>query len=296
MRKKIDINKEWQFHKGDISFDEIAGCEWEDVTLPHTWNNLDGQDGGNDYYQGRAWYRKILSKELIPEGFDKDVLIRFGAASKRAEIYLDGELIGSHEGGFAAFTIRLTDKLGEGDAELLVMADNSKDLPIYPMQADFTFFGGLYRGVSLMCFDCSDHFKADEYGADAIFITSSPEGKVTLRTALDSGESKALVNVRVYEGTGADKKLVTKINDLLMKKNAGGLLEGNISVENAKLWDGVASPCLYTLEMDLGDGVEGPFSDRISATFGFRSFRVDIDEGFFLNGRSYPLHGGNPGV
>ncbi len=290
MRKTIELCNDWRFHKGDISFDDIDSCEWENVIIPHTWNNLDGQDGGNDYYQGRAWYRRKLGKELISDGFDKDVFIRFGAASKRADVYLNGELIGNHEGGFAAFTISLTDRLS-GDDELLVMVDNSRDLPIYPMQADFTFFGGLYREISLICFDCREHFRVDEYGADAIFVTPKTDGCVTLRTALEYGEPNAFVRVRVYEGTGADRVLVKESKELVLKENAGGLLEGRICVDDVKLWDGLESPFLYTLEMDLGDRGDGNFSDRIAAVFGFRSFRADADEGFFLNGRSYPLHG-----
>ncbi len=291
MRRVIDLNAGWQFHKGDITFEEATCCGWEEIKLPHTWNNLDGQDGGNDYYQGRCWYRKVLTKELIPAGADRDVYIRFGAASKRAVVYLNGEMIGSHDGGFAAFTVCLTGKLKGEDDELMVMVDNSRDLPIYPMQADFTFFGGLYREVSLICFDTPQHFKVDEYGVDALFVTPEADGKVTVRTALQQSGGDSSFYLKVYEGTGDSRKLLLEIDNLQMHENAEGFLEGNFLIDEMSLWDGVSSPFLYTLEMDLGDGVSGSFCDRLSATFGLRSFSADASAGFFLNGRSYPLHG-----
>ncbi len=289
MRKELGLNSHWFFYKGDISFENIESYDWEAISLPHTWNNLDGQDGGNDYYQGKAWYRKKLGKELIPEGFDKDVFVRFGAASKRAEIYLNGELIGIHEGGFAAFTVSLTDKLrGEND-ELLVMVDNSRELPIYPMQADFTFFGGLYREASLICFDSKEHLKVDAYGVDGIFVTAQADGGVTLRTCLQHNFDGASFCLKVYEGNGEAGKLVKEIDNLPVCENASGFLEGSFTVNEAKLWDGVGSPFLYSLELELKNGDH--LCDLITAIFGFRSFRVDVDEGFILNERVYPLHG-----
>lgn len=310
MRKIIDFNKNWQFHKGDVSFDNLEEFLWEEISLPHTYNNLDGQDGGNDYYKGVTWYRKKLGQNIIPDGYDKDVYIRFGAASKKADVYVNGELAASHEGGFSAFTISLTGKLTDSDNEILVKVDNSAELPIYPMFADFTFFGGLYREVSLICFDCEEHFKVDEYGVDALLVTPDVSGKVLVKTKIHGGEDKNLCcKVRVCEAlkkaheTDEDDKtskcVVTKID-------TPWNITSELTIESPKLWDGLKTPFLYNLEIqllsensidDLSDNAGNDIDDssncldRISTTFGFRSFKVDADTGFFLNGRSYPLHG-----
>ncbi|SDA38870.1 beta-galactosidase [Butyrivibrio sp. INlla18] len=291
MRRVIDFNMDWQFHKGDISPEDIKNAKWDEIKIPHTWNNLDGQDGGNDYYQGKSWYRKNLGKELIPSGFDKDVYIRFGAASKRAEVYLNGEMVGCHDGGFASFTIRLTDKLTYVNDEILVMVDNSRDLPIYPMQADFTFFGGLYREISLICFDTTKHFRVDEYGVDSLFVTPKVDGTLNIETELQNMEKDVTFSAKIYELNGDSKELVKEIDELSLNRASTGLLEGSILLDDVALWNGSQDSNLYILEIGLGDRNCSFLLDELSTTFGFRSFNVDPDKGFFLNGRSYPLHG-----
>lgn len=132
MRKILPFNQGWQFRKdGETS--------WQTVDLPHTWNALDGQDGGDNYYQGIGWYQKTFT---APDA--AQIFIRFGAASKMASVFCNGQFVGEHRGGFSAFTMDLTPYLHSGENELTVKVDNHADLPVYPAQADFTFFGGLY--------------------------------------------------------------------------------------------------------------------------------------------------------
>jgi beta-galactosidase len=291
MRRTISLDDNWGFHKGDIAMDQVEKIRWETVVIPHTWNNLDGQDGGNDYYQGKAWYRKILDKNVIPKDLSRDIYIRFGAASKRAFVYLNKELIGCHDGGFSAFTLCLTGKLtGDGD-ELLVMVDNSRDLPIYPMQADFTFFGGIYRDVDLICFDTTEHFKVDEYGKDALLVTPSVDGNINIRTKMQGTNKDSSFILEVYELDGESKNLVAQKSGFELKENNNGWLEGNIALDGVRLWDGVDDPALYSMKLSCLSKDALKENDELSTCFGFRDFSVDAEEGFFLNRRSYPLHG-----
>lgn len=268
MRRIIDFNRNWNFSKG--APEEITA--WEQVSLPHTWNALDGQDGGGDYYQGLGTYKKTIVK---PEDAAK-TYIRFGAASKKAEIYVNGEKLGEHSGGFSSFTLDLTGHLKDGENELMVVVNNSNQLPIYPRMADFTFFGGLYRGAELITFTSEDHFAVDIWGADGLFVTPGADGSVKVSVHTDS---ELPIKVELADAEGG------------VCANAQGTADGKelvlqMKTENPHLWDGLEDPYLYTVKAVLGDG-----EDEIAAKIGFRSYQVDAARGFFLNGRSYPLHG-----
>lgn len=266
MRKIIDWNANWQF----TTEEDIENAAWEDISLPHTWNAYDGQDGGGDYYQGIGWYRKRFTLE---SGW-KGVYVRFGAASKAARIICNRQAVDSHEGGFSAFTVNLTPYLLEGENELLVCVNNSNDLPIYPRSADFTFFGGLYRGAELICFDQPRHFDVTTYGTDAIFVSTKPDGRVGVIVNAPDGEKVRFVIRDAAGKVAASGNAVSR----------GGKAQAAMLVNDPLLWDGVDAPNLYTCSAAM-DG------DEISTVFGFRGFSVDPEKGFFLNGRSYPLHG-----
>lgn len=263
MRKVIDWNSDWNFRKENETV-------WKNVTLPHTWNAKDGQDGGGDYYQGIGWYQKKLKLELEW----KQVYIRFGAVSKMAKVFCNGQQVGEHRGGFSAFTFDLTSYLNEGENEILVCADNSLDLPIYPRTADFTFFGGIYREVQLICFDCEKHFDVMTIGTDALFVNANPNGQVSICAYVPDGEQVA--------ATILDRNQ----NIILTGETIGmnGMAKMDLKVDQPILWDGLQAPELYTCIASMP-------GDSISTSFGFRSFFVDPENGFFLNGRSYPLHG-----
>ena len=299
MRTVSKWNSGWGFRKGETNDGDGA---WECVTLPHTWNAADGQDGGSDYYQGVAWYQKTLTKDAGA----KQVFLRFGAVSKTAEVWCNGTLCGSHRGGFSAFTVDLTPHLIDGENEILVKADNGADLPVYPGQADFTFFGGIYRDVELICFDTAEHFDVAGCGTDAIFVdtavrepgkravTLSGDGRVKIRVCVTGGES---VRASIYDAEG---NCVAETGDAAVcgigqqAKTApatGAITEVTLEavVPKAHLWNGLKDPYLYRVCATLSAG--GQTADSITASFGFRGYLVDAEKGFFLNGASYPLRG-----
>lgn len=152
MRKVIPFNENWSFRKEDTGLPLTLPADWETVTLPHTWNAVDGQDGKGSYYRGACWYAKEFP---TPSGLcDSRLYVEVLAASLSGRVFVNGKEAAYHEGGFSSFTADITDYLhpeGSGKANLIAIAADNSDRPhIYPRMADFTFYGGLYRGVNLI--------------------------------------------------------------------------------------------------------------------------------------------------
>ena len=145
MRKIIPFNDNWSFTK---DADPKGAC-FESVTLPHTWNNVDGMDGRGEYYRGKCWYAKTLETPRLPEGYR--LCLEILALSLCGRVFVNGREAACHEGGFSSFVVDITDYLNpHGANELLILADNENHSHIYPQMADFTFYGGLYRGVCFL--------------------------------------------------------------------------------------------------------------------------------------------------
>ncbi len=275
MRNIIKLNENWLFVKDTT---DITAREGEVVCLPHTWNATDGQDGGNDYFRGSCLYVKTLKKVDLPEA-DRHYLEIRGANSS-ADVYVGGEKLAHHDGGYSTWRVDLTDHLSE-ETDIAIVVDNAPNETVYPQMADFTFYGGLYRDVNLISVN-ETHFDLDYFGAPGIAVTPVIEGK------------NAAVTVEVYTANmGDDNSLMYTLYD------ADGNHIDEISskekkvvfnIENVHLWHGCRDPYLYSVEAEiLGD--EGAVLDNVKTRFGCRSYRIDPDRGFILNGEEYPLRG-----
>lgn len=154
MRTKINWNGGWYFSKSDKVPENFSQL-WAPVTLPHTWNAEDGQDGGNDYWRGTASYVKTFPKPELPE--HGKAVLEFQGAAMTADVFLNGIQLAHHEGGYSTFRVDMTDHLEEQNL-LWVTVDNSENDCVYPQKADFTFYGGLYRNVELILVP-QDHFE-----------------------------------------------------------------------------------------------------------------------------------------
>lgn len=264
-RATINLNAGWTFRGPD------GGLSAVDV--PHTWNAVDGQDGGNDYWRGTCVYERGFPK---PEfGPDQRVYLEFRGVNASARVELNGKEAGAHDGGYSTFRWDVTDILQE-ENRLTVHVDNSVNDRVYPQKADFTFYGGIYRDVLLLIVP-KDHFELDYCGGEGLKITSGVDGKDG-RVRVETFHKVEGAQVRV------------KLTDAAGKTVAVGTgTDITLAVANVRLWDGVRDPYLYTCEVTLVAG--GAEVDRVSARFGVRTFRVDPEKGFFLNGRSYPLRG-----
>lgn len=256
MRNIKNINENWVFVKEN---------EKSTVNLPHTWNGIDGQDGGNDYYRGKCTYIKEIAKVDMPQG--EEIYLQLDGVNSSAFVYFNSKLVCTHHGGYSTFRVKLENI--KDNNEIKIEADNSPNDFVYPQQADFTFYGGIYRDVTLIGVE-KNHFDLDYYGAPGIQITPIVNG------------DKADVNVKTYV-TGGGEVRVT-VNG---ETKTG--TEVDFIVDNPHLWNGVADPYLYNAVAELI--VDGEVVDRVESRFGIRSFKVDPQKGFILNGKPYPLRG-----
>ena len=264
MRYITNFNSDWEFslHSDD---------NWEKVTLPHTWNNLDGQDGGNDYYRGKCTYRKTILKKDLPLG--EEHYLEINGANLSSVVYLNGEKLKSHDGGYSTYRVRLKDLRDENILEVTV--DNSPSDRVYPQTADFTFYGGLYRDVRLISLP-SSHFSLENLGTPGIKATPDVKGTLDVEVEVDGDYDSILYTLLDREG-----KVVTEENSRETKVT--------LSVSSPHLWNGRKDPYLYYIKVELLKGEER--LDEVGSEIGFRSFQIDPERGFILNGEEYPLRG-----
>lgn len=265
MRMQTLWNSDWFFTKEAPNTDR-----WELVTLPHTWNALDGQGGGR-YHRGTCWYRKRFAMPVYRA--EEEVWLEFQGAAMRSAVILNGVTLAEHECGFSTFRVNLTPYLKE-ENELLVSVDNGVNDSVYPQTADFTFFGGIYRDVSMLIVP-KTHFALGYHGS--LGIKATP--------VLSDNLTSAAVRVEAWleGGDGAVTFSIGQLQKTVLSQN--GKAETELTIADVHLWNGKDDPFLYTLNAALDSG------DSVSVRFGCRTFRVDPDKGFFLNGKPYHLHG-----
>ncbi len=274
MRTVLNLNEGWLFAKGTA---DIALREGETVNLPHTWNATDGQDGGNDYFRGTCLYVKTLQKADLPAADRYYLEIR--GANSSADVYANGDKLCHHDGGYSTFRVDLTDKLTDA-TDIAIVVDNAPNDTVYPQMADFTFYGGLYRDVNLLCVN-ETHFDLDYYGAPGIAITPAVDGKdadVTVEvytTALKEGQKI------VYTLYDKDENELDKIETTDKKVT--------FHMADVHLWHGRRDPYLYCCEAEIVENDQ--VLDNVCSRFGCRTFQIEPDNGFILNGEEYPLRG-----
>ena len=265
MREITKIMKGWEFTGPDGTTTT--------VDLPHTWNARDGQDGGNDYWRGTCIYRTHFAAPQFNTA-SHQVWIQFDGVNASAHVVLNGSPVCNHDGGYSTFRANITELLRD-ENELTVEVDNSKNDRVYPQKADFTFYGGIYRDVSLMVVS-KNHFTLDYFGGPGIRITPTVQG------------TDASVQVTTWHD-GEGEVSIELLDDAGNTVATGKGPDITLTIFNAHLWNGVKDPYLYSCKARLV--VNGTVEDETTTRFGVRSFKVDPKKGFFLNGKSYPLHG-----
>ena len=276
MRTVFNFNAGWSFAKeSQVPANLPAG--WEAVDLPHCWNAVDGQDGGNDYFRGTCCYAKSFAKADLPAA--ERYYLEIQGANSSAEVYLNGVKLARHDGGYSTWRVELTETLQEENL-LVVTVDNAANDRVYPQMADFTFYGGLYRDVNLVCVSDS-HFDLDYYGGKGIAVTPIMDGanaNVGVEVWVTNAKEGQTVRYTVYDH--AENALQTVESDETT---------ASFVIENAHLWHGRKDPYLYCLEAELVEN--GEVIDAVCTRFGCRSFQIDPNRGFILNGEEYPLRG-----
>ncbi len=275
MRKIISLNNDWLFVKDSK---EIVNKEvGEKVNLPHTWNAEDGLDGGNDYFRGSCVYTKVLNVNEL-EKADK-YFLEINGANSSCDVYMDGVNLCHHDGGYSTFRVDITAYLKE-ESVLSIIVDNSPNDRVYPQMADFNFYGGLYRNVNIIAVN-ETHFDLEYFGGKGLKITPIVEGE------------NAKVEVEVFaknikEGQKFAYAIYDKEENELQKIETTDT-KVEFVIENVRLWNGRIDPYLYCCEVEIIDN--GEVIDNVCSRFGCRTFKIDPENGFILNGKEYPLRG-----
>lgn len=293
MRTEIELNNGWRFAKiydleiseNDAVTPEFDDCSWEKICLPHTFNATDSVT--SSYYKGLTCYRRDL--ELSTKYKGKALYIEFGGANTTAKVFVNGFFAGKHDGGYSAFRINITNYVHyDRKNQIAVLVDNSPTNYIAPIteQGDFTKMGGLYREVKLIAAE-PVHIALEDSGSCGVYITphniTSDSADIDVLIKLDSAnyiEAKAVI-------FAPDGKPVAE----MCGHTESDRLTLSKKISAPQLWDGVNSPCLYRAEVTLF--YEDKATDMVSENFGIRTYHINPEDGFFLNGKSYPLHGVN---
>lgn len=289
-RKTIAINQNWSFSK-DTKNKGFAHLTYTAVNIPHTWNAFDVLDDEPGYYRGVGYYKKKLN--LHPTWKHKKIYVNFGAANQETEVYLNGKKIGDHIGGYTGFTVALNQLKFDGTDELIVKVDNSFNESIPPLTGDFTFFGGLYRNVSLVILEQAN-FADEEYGTNGVYVhaeVSQESATLNVNTNWVDGSTKNQILV-VTTLIDAKSNKVGESKSLSSKnpsKNINFRLP-KIELKNPILWS-PENPYLYQAITKLIDYQTGKVLDEVKTNIGFRYFAFDANKGFFLNGKPVKLIG-----
>ena len=282
MRNIISLNQGWKFIQQNVGLPAAYPSDWQTVDLPHTWNAVDGNDGNGSYDRGSYWYAKSFETPKQPLAGGR-VFVEFLAAGQQATVYVNGQEVTYHEGGYSIFRADITDYCKEeGENLLVVNCSNENKSSVYPQHADFTFYGGLYRGVNLISVP-NAHFDLEYYGGPGI--------KVTPKVCECGG---ALFEIETYvKNTDENFTVLYSIVDEYGEEvgyacRPADATAVSIYVPDAVKWD-IDNPYLYTVTALLQRRNEA--YDEVTARVGVRSFSCDPNKGFILNGVETPLRG-----
>jgi beta-galactosidase len=301
LRRTIPLAADWRFLRADAAGAEAPDFDdrkWTRVTVPHTWNAKDGQDGGDDYYRGVGWYRRRVPIPKAETG--RELYVELDGANLETTLFVNGREVGHHAGGYARFRFDVTSVAKPGGVNVLaVKVSNAPNRNVPPRSADYTFFGGLYRDVRLVSVE-PVHLDMDSFGSSGVLAfqetVTKESAKVRVRTSVSNADpaprdADVAVSVRVLAGKDAGK-IVCKASAHLAIP-ARGTHEATLPLQIASphLWDGVRDPYLYALDVEVSAG--GRVVDAVTEPLGLRAFDFDAATGFSLNGAPLNLHGVN---
>lgn len=271
--------KVWQFSKD--------GARWENVTIPHSYNAVDGHSPS--YYRGEATYRCDFRTGDVKH----DHYLLFEGAGQAATVKVNGEQVAAHKGGYTPFIVNVTESLKRGNNTVEVICDNREDLNMIPVSSDFNKNGGLHNPVWLLEMD-DVYMSPVEYGVYRLRcetpVVTRRKVETRVKTKLvNSGPKGADIKVRVQlleaDGTlgyQADREVhVPALSEYDY--------EHDFLATGIRFWNGVKDPYLYTVRVELFKGKR--MLDIAETKIGYRSFEMDPDRGFLLNGEPYPLRG-----
>ena len=292
-RENTRLDSGWRFNSGKVTNaaqPDFNDGDWQAVSIPHNWGWEQAQDG-KEFYRGPAWYRREL--DIAPES-GKRYFLRFEGASLVADVFLNGQPLGEHRGGFGAFSFEITTNLSAGGTNLLaVRVSNQWEPDIAPLSGDFSIYGGIYRPVHLIVTG-GENFAVTDHGSPGVAWLQTHVAKkravIDVAAQISNGTRQKRPLTLVASVFDAEGKLAAKSEqavELAASVTAPYALQ--VVVANPHLWNGRKDPYLYkaVVELRSADGVV----DSVEQPLGLRFYSVDPDKGFLLNGKPYPLHG-----
>lgn len=284
-RSQYLLDKEWKFRFSH----QVEKNTPQPISLPHTWNAQDALAGKIDYKRGIGNYERTL--HIRPEWKGKRLFLRFDGVNNVADVFLNGKNIGEHRGGYSAFIFEITDKVNYGaDNRLWVRVNNAEQFDVLPLVGDFNFYGGIYRDVTLLvtepaCISPLDH------ASPGVYLTqksvSHQEAQVDARILLSSKEVNGEATVRLSVKDG--NRVVTESKKTVVLSDGNSEVNLPVVVKQPHLWNGRQDPFCYQAEVTLEQN--GRVTDRVAQPLGLRYYRIDPNEGFFLNGKHLTLQG-----
>ncbi len=277
MRSVLNINSNWAFLKDAKEIPAGIPADWEVVNVPHSWNAVDGMDGGGDYFRGTCHYAKIIKKSELPEA--EKYYLEINGANSSADVYVNGKKLAHHDGGYSTWRVDLTAELTE-ETLLVIAVDNAANQLVYPQVADFTFYGGIYRDVNIICVPQS-HFDLEYFGGKGLAVTPVVEGdhaKVTVDAYVTNKQENHKIHTCIRDAEG-----------ILVCGEVSADNTKVLEIENVHLWHGRKDPYLYTCTVQLVE--DDNVIDEVQCRFGCRTYEIDPQRGFILNGEEYPLRG-----
>lgn len=306
-KKVSTINNNWKFHKGDFEANKSEAIKnitlseditWENISIPHTWNNVGATDDTPGYFRGIGWYKKNIHIDTKQMEDNSKTLIYFEGVNQVTDLYVNCKWVGQHKGGYTRFHFDITQFLNYGKKNILVVkVNNSHSVSIPPLSADFTFFGGIYRDVFLIQHNAI-HFSKDDYSSSGIYIStpvvSKEKAKVKINCLLnnDTNQNRTvhLIN-RIIDKKGqiiSENTQKVKIN----KNEKLFSFEETFLIDKPHLWS-PNNPYLYEVITEIKDAKTGSVLDASIQPLGLRWYKFDPENGFFLNGENLKLIGTN---
>lgn len=303
-RISYSMNTDWCFFRGEAKGGESRAFDdsgWMPVSLPHCMQLEKKHCGGDIIYDGVGWYRRYFT--LSPDYKDKNIGISFEGVMTACQVYLNGELITIHHGGYIGFMADITGRVDFGGNNVLALRVSAEYDSLTPPgkpqgKLDFYYYSGIYRDVKMVISDkvyVTDPLQENEVAGGGVFITYPEVTKEKARLHVKT-------HIRNKYGTIREGQLRTRLIDadrkevvsrqvpFSVKGNTAGYVEQDLEVLHPALWHPYA-PYLYELqtEVRIGDKIV----DKVSRKIGIRSIRYTTEEGFFINGEKLYLRGAN---
>ena len=269
--REINFNKNWYFKFGNNVGDEAKKrTNYNLIGLPHSFGIP--YYGENDFYVGYGCYYKKFS--INYNRYDT-ICLEFGAVFQVAEIFINGNYVFKHEGGYTAFCVDITKYVKQGENDVFIRVNNLWSETIAPRAGEHVFNGGIYRDVKLLVFPSS----YINWCGVKTTITKVKENtyNLNIKTSVSNAIGKTLITTIMDE----NDEVISTIEDIV----DGGEVVQNIQLYYPKLWS-TDNPCLYTVRSVLDQ-------DRIDTKFGVRVIEWSVNDGFYLNDRHILLEGAN---